>query len=243
MRTLPTCGFDCPLLARRFITDAHWVPQSEHCSLSPRRGNATLPFFRMLRMSSPTFHKELDAVFAEAGFDPSLRQAYFPEQSGAHHRTGARSRLAAYYDRPTARRAIEIYQRDYEAFGLPLPDLREFVRVKSLKQSGDHFDGFQTMWVHASRVSIHDPTTGEYENIYAGLIDAGEDTAEDDEKQKKKVMGKVEQKFNECGGRQKRSWFEMNEEERKEIRLEWGKIQKKRLKATQAEQSMGGSSK
>ena len=129
------------------------------------------------------------------------------------------------------------------AEGTDLPDLREFVRVKSLKQSGDHFDGFRTMWVHASRVSIHDPTTGEYENIYAGLIDAGGDTTEDDEKQKKKVMGKVEQKFNECGGRQKRSWFEMNEEERKEILLEWGKIKKKRLKATQAEQSMGGSSK
>ena len=99
------------------------------------------------------------------------------------------------------------------------------------------------MWIHASRVSVRNPATGEYENIYAGLIDAGGDTTEDDEMQKKKVMGKVAQKFNECGGRQKRSWFEMSEEERKEILLEWGKIKKKRLKATQAEQSMGGSSK
>ena len=91
------------------------------------------------------------------------------------------------------------------------------------------------------------------EGIYAGLIDVGKSTTEDGEAQKrearkkeaqrKEALEEVELKFSACGGRQKRMWFEMDEEERKEIQVEWDKIQKKKLKAAQSEQSMGGSSK
>ena len=115
------------------------------------------------------------------------------------------------------------------------------------------FNGFQTMWVHASRVSLRNPKSGEYENIYAGLIDVGKSTTEDGEAQKREarkkealkneVLEDVELKFSACGGRQKRMWFEMEEEERKEIQVEWDRIQKKRLQAAQSAQSMGGSSK
>ena len=135
------------------------------------------------------------------------------------------------------------------AEGTDLPDLREFVKVKSLRESGGYFDGFQTMWVHASRVNLRNTKSGEYENIYAGLTDVGKSTTEDGEAQKrearkkeaqkKEVLEDVELKFSACGGRQKRMWFEMDEEERKEIQVEWDRIQKKKLQAAQSEQSMG----
>ena len=57
------------------------------------------------------------------GLEPSLRSRFFPDSSAASHRTAARSKIAQYYTRATAAKALELYAADYDAFDLPRPDV------------------------------------------------------------------------------------------------------------------------
>ena len=110
--------------------DQHFTLQSERCGLWPAGAHAppsAVPSVQfLLRMGSPTFYADLDALFALAGLNASLRHAYFPGQSSANHRTRASAKLAQFYDRAVARLALRLYARDYEAFGLPWPDVESF---------------------------------------------------------------------------------------------------------------------
>ena len=75
----------------------------------------------VVSMSSPDFHARLDDVLGLAGVNLSLRHQYFPATSNAQHRTDASGTLRARCTRRTARRALQLYRADYQAFGLPVP--------------------------------------------------------------------------------------------------------------------------
>ena len=80
----------------------------------------------LLRMSEPTFYADLDALFAVAGLNASLRHAFFPGRSSASHRTHASAQVRRFYDRELARLALRLYAQDYDAFGLPRPNVDSF---------------------------------------------------------------------------------------------------------------------
>ena len=116
------------LTPRQMASDNHFRLQRTFCQLLPiegaKRGRPppVLPTVHfVVRMSAPDFHERLDDVFQFVGVDPALRRRFLPVRSNAAHRTGASATVRKVCTRRTARRAVQLYRADYEAFSLPLP--------------------------------------------------------------------------------------------------------------------------
>ena len=121
-------------------SDPHFQLQSDLCDLAPsgahdrhpsrtRPSNqhvrpAVLPSLQhVLRLGSPSYHREVDALFAGLGISAALRREFLPDNSSAHHRTSAGTNLERYYTAGAWHRALQLYAHDYSALRLPAPAL------------------------------------------------------------------------------------------------------------------------
>ena len=144
-RTMPSFDeFVRKLTPSSIVNDHHFNLQSNFCQLRPSKprfsplahppASETLPHMLpeydvVLKMSEPDFLPQVDALLARVGIDLRLRRRFLPGASAARHRTGAARRMSSFYTRSLAERALRLYRRDYEAFGLRMPNMSAFPRV------------------------------------------------------------------------------------------------------------------